>query len=140
MDIFLFFTPKSGTHFLYEDCTVRQALEKFDVHKFSVVPLIGRDGHYITSVSEGDILRYIKNSAGFDLKAAENTPVAQIEKYRPYRALDLRTPTETVLELSLDQNFIPLVDDRGMFIGILKRRSIIEYLYRSSSISFEELK
>lgn len=129
MNIFQFFTQKSNTYYLYTDCTIRQALEKFDVHKFSVVPLIDREGRYVTTVSEGDILRYIKNDADFSIKDAENTLVADISKYRPYKALDLRVPIKTVLLLSLEQNFIPLVDDRGMYMGILKRRAIIEYLY-----------
>ena len=50
-----FFTPKSETFFLTEDTTIRQALEKFDFHKFSVVPLIRADGTYLTTVSEGDM-------------------------------------------------------------------------------------
>lgn len=129
MDIFQLFTPKSETFYLSTDSTIRQALEKFDFHKFTVVPLIDKDGKYVTSVSEGDILRYIKNHADFDVKKAENTLVSDIEKYRPYKALDMRTKAEDVLSLALEQNFIPLVDDRNCYIGIIKRKEILKFFY-----------
>lgn len=124
-----FFTPKSETHYLTEDTTIRQALEKFDYHKFSVVPLIGKDGAYLTTVSEGDILRYIKNQAGFDIRQAENIPVLAIEKYRPYTACGHTVSEDEIFRLALNQNFVPIVDDRGLFIGIIKRRSILDLLY-----------
>ncbi len=132
MNIFDFFTPKALTYYLFDDSTIRQALEKFDKHKFSVIPLIDRQGKYITSVSEGDILRYIKNDAAFDIKKAEHIFVRDIEKYRSYQALDLRVSMERVIELALEQNFIPLVDDKNAYIGILKRKAILEYLYKKT--------
>lgn len=131
-----FFTPKSETYFLKDDTTIRQALEKFDHHKFSVVPLICNDGTYLTTVSEGDILRFIKNQANFDINQAENMPVRRIEKYRPYKACRHNVSEEDVYRLALDQNFIPIVDDRNLFIGIIKRKSILNLLY--SDICLEE--
>ena len=61
MNIYDFFLPKSKTFYLEDNATIRQALEKFDYHKFSVVPVIDQDGKFITTISEGDILRFIKN-------------------------------------------------------------------------------
>ncbi len=130
MNIFDFFTPKAETFYLEEDSTVRQAIEKLDRHKFSVVPIIDAQGRYVSTVSEGDILGYMKNVAHFDLNVAEHTPIMSIEKYRPYQELGLHEPIERILELSLEQNFIPLVDDQDSYIGILKRREIIEFLYK----------
>ena len=122
------FTPKSETYYLTEDTTIRQALEKFDHHKFSVVPLICKDGTYLTTVSEGDILRYIKNQANFDIRQAENVLVRQIEKYRPYRACRHDVSEQEIFRLALEQNFVPIVDDRNSFIGIVKRKDILNLL------------
>ena len=33
-----------------------------------------------------------------------------------------------IVKLSLEQNFIPIVDDRNVFIGIIKRKTIIDML------------
>ena len=122
-----FFTPKSETYFLKDDTTIRQALEKFDFHKFSVVPLIENDGTDLTTVSEGDILRYIKNQADFDIRLAENVLVTEIEKYHPYQACRHDVSIEEVFRLALNQNFVPIVDDRYSYIGIIKRKSILNY-------------
>lgn len=129
MDVFRFFTPKSETFYLSADSTIRQALEKFDYHKFTVVPLIDNDGRYVSTVSEGDILRFIKNEANFDLELAEHTLLTNIEKYRPYKAINSRAGFEEVMKLALEQNFVPLVDDRNSFIGIIKRKDILGYLF-----------
>lgn len=65
MNIFNFLTPKSETFYLSDQSTIRQALEKFDYHKFSIVPLLDEEGHYVTTLSEGDLLRFIKNNWPF---------------------------------------------------------------------------
>ncbi len=129
-NLFSFFTPKSETYCLHEDVTIRQALEKFDYHKFSVVPLIDNEGKYITTVSTGDILRYVKNDANFDIHKAESVLVRDIDKYRPYRAVSWEVPVEEIYQLALEQNFVPLVDDRGIYIGIIKRKSILNNIYQ----------
>ena len=126
--IFDFLTPKAMTQYIDERSTVRQALEKFDAHKFSVVPVIDKDGNYIGTISEGDLLRYIKNECNFNIKIAETTTIDTLEKYRPYKALSINCQLEEVTALSLSQNFIPLVDDRNKFIGIVKRSDIISFL------------
>ena len=124
-----YLTPKSETFYIDANSSIRQALEKFDYHKFSVVPLISKNGKYVGTLSEGDILRYIKNNSNFDLSDAEKTKVKDIERYRSYKTLSINTPVIDVLKLSMEQNFIPMVDDRGIFIGIIKRKSLLNFLF-----------
>lgn len=124
-----YITPKNQTYFLDPKSTIRQALEKFDNYKFSVVPIVDEEGKFVGTVSEGDILRYIKNNCDFDIEKAETKRIVDIEKYRPYNACDINAPFIEILKLSLDQNFIPMVDDRGMYIGIIRRSSLINLLY-----------
>ena len=127
--IFDFLTPKSKTFYIEDNSTIRQVIEKFDVHKFSVVPVIDEEGKFVTTISEGDILRFIKNHHEFDIYMAESTRINKVDLYRPYKALNIFTSLNDVIKLSLDQNFIPVVDDRGMYIGIIKRKDIIDYLF-----------
>lgn len=121
-------TPKKMTFFIDEESTIRQALEKFDAHKFSVVPIINNKGEYCGTLSEGDLLRYIKNVANFDIKIAEHTLIKDIDHYRPYKELKVDALMLEAFSLSLEQNFIPIVDDKGVYIGIIKRKDIIRYL------------
>ena len=129
MKLLLLLTPKNQTFYLSKDSTIRQALEKMDIRKFTVIPLIDEDGKYISTISEGDILRYIKNNSNFNIKEAENIKVSEIESYRPYKALNSNADVQDVIEMSLNQNFIPMIDDRGMYIGIVKRKDVIAHLY-----------
>ena len=121
-------TPKKVTYYILDTSTIRQALEKFDAHKFSVVPLLDKDGRYTGTLSEGDILRYIKNNSNFDISVAENVLVKDIEHYRPYKSLKIDATIEEVYALALDQNFVPLVDDRDFYIGIIKRKDVLIHL------------
>lgn len=56
MNILFFITPKSEIAYIYEDDSIRQALEKMEYHKFSAVPLLTRDGRYVGTITEGDML------------------------------------------------------------------------------------
>ena len=126
--ILILLTPKKDTHYLLDSSTIRQALEKFEVHKFSVVPLLNKEGKYVGTLSEGDILRFIKNHTHFDIALAENVQVKDIEHYRSYKCLKIDASIEEVYNLTLDQNFVPLIDDQNHYIGIVKRRDVLKYL------------
>lgn len=128
MNVFTLLTPKINTFYLDTKTTIRQALEKFDVHKFSAIPIIDGKGNYVATASEGDILRYIKNNANFNIKDAEKVLVIDIEHYREYKPLNQTGTKEEIIELIQNQNFIPIVDDRGKFIGIIKRKDVLRYL------------
>ena len=138
MYILHFLTPKANTSFLEYDSTIRQALEKFDYHKYSVVPLIDEEGRYISTLSEGDLLRFIKNDNNFDISVAENKSIKEIKPYRPYKAISINSDIDEVIKLSLNQNFIPIIDDRGTYIGIIKRKDIIEYMMQNMNKVIEE--
>ncbi len=127
-NIFEYMLPKNSTQFLTLSATIRQALEKFDYYKYSVIPLIDDDGNYISSISEGDVLRFIKNQHQFNIKSAENSKLSEINLYRPYKAINISAPFNEIVLLALNQNFVPILDDRNKFIGIVKRKSILQYL------------
>ena len=132
MNVLLFLTPNSETAYLQWDCTVRQALEKMDYHKFTVIPLLNEEGQFVSTLSEGDLLRFIKNNCNFDISMAEDTKISDIVKYRPYKSLNISCTDEEIFKLAMNQNFIPILDDRGVYIGIVKRKEIIEYFYNES--------
>ena len=129
MNIFPYLTPKNNTYYIVDNLSVRQAIEKFDFYKFSVVPVIDENGKYINSISEGDLLCFIKNNNPISLKDLEKIPLFEVPRYRTYECLSISSTFDEILNLSLNQNFIPIIDDRGMFIGIIKRKDIIKHLF-----------
>ena len=130
MNILSLLIPKASTIFVLDTSSVRQVLEKIEVHKYSVVPIIDENGKYVSSASEGDILRFIRNEEEFNLDKLEHICITELERYRPYVAMDISASFEELYEISLKQNFVPIIDDRGIFIGIVTRKNIIEALFK----------
>jgi CBS domain-containing protein len=123
-----FITPKADVVFINENMTVRQALEKMDYNKYSVVPVIDEQGLYLGTISEGDLLRFIKNQNSFNISKAESIKINKLPTYRSYKASSINASLTDILNLSISQNFVPLTDDRGVFIGIIKRATILNFL------------
>ena len=129
MNILFFLTPKSEVAFIYDDETLRQALEKMEYHKYSAVPMINRQGKYIGTITEGDMLWGIKNQYSLNLKDAEHISVATIKRRLDNRPVYVNASMEDLIDKALNQNFVPVVDDQKNFIGIVTRKDIIRYCY-----------
>lgn len=129
MNILFFLTPKSEVAFIYHDETLRQALEKMEYHKYSAVPVISRQGSYIGTITEGDMLWGIKNQYNLNLKDAEHVSVATIKRRLDNRPVCVDASMEDLVDKALNQNFVPVVDDQKNFIGIITRKDIIRYCY-----------
>ena len=133
MNILFFLLPKSEVAYIYEDESLRQALEKMEYHKYSSIPMISRTGRYIGTITEGDMLWGIKNKFNLNLKEAEHVPVTAIPRRMDYLPVKIDSRMEDMLDRALNQNFIPVVDDQKNFIGIITRKEIIKYFYQKMS-------
>ena len=131
MNLLFFLTPKQDVLFIYEDFTLRQALEKWANQRYATIPILKRDGRYLGTISEGDLLWGIKNLPEKDAAAWEDTPITTLPRRRDYKAVPVTTGMTELLRGVLDQNFVPVVDDRNVFIGIVRRQSVLDYVYRN---------
>lgn len=129
MNILFFLKPKSEIAFIHKEDTLRQAIEKMEYHKYSSIPMINIDGKYVGSITEGDLLWGIKNKYNLNLKEAELIPITEIDRRTDYHAVNINADIEDLVEKAMDQNFVPVVDDQGNFIGIITRKDIIGYCY-----------
>lgn len=127
MNILRFLTPKQEVIYLYEDYTLEQALRVMERARYSAVPVVRRTGEYVGTVTEGDLLWAVRRlENGF--ADAPHTPLKGIPHHRDNRPLRASMDVASLLETSMEQNFAPVVDDRGMFIGIITRRRVMKYL------------
>ena len=129
MNIAYFLTPKGSVAYLYEDCTLRQGLEKLRHHGYSAIPVIRRDGSYVGVVREGDFLWQLMGSAGeedISLRSLEQLRIRDIV-HRDHPAVSITVSMEELLSSAATQNFVPVVDDLGSFIGIVTRSTILKY-------------
>lgn len=128
MNLLFFLTPKQDVAFLYDDFTLRQALEKMEYHRYSTIPVLKRTGEYVGSMTEGDLLWAIKNQ-GIRLEDAEDIPVTAIPRKRDYKPVAVTTQMDELVAAAMTQNFVPVLDDKKSFIGLVKRNAIIQYCY-----------
>lgn len=129
MNILFFLTPKSEVAYLYEDYSLRQALEKMEHHRYSAVPIINRKGNYVGTITEGDMLWNVKDKYLLDLHKAEEIPLTQIKRRWYNDPVNVNCEIEDLVMTSMNQNFVPVIDDNQTFIGIIKRKDIIQYCY-----------
>lgn len=127
MNIMHFLTPKIEVAYLYEDYTIRQALEKMEYHRYSSIPVIDREGHYIGTITEGDLLWEIKRRYQLNVRKAEDAPLSGVPRRVQCIPARIDTSIEDLVEKTTHQNFVPVVDGRDVFVGIVKRKDVIRY-------------
>lgn len=135
MNIAFFMQPKALVAYIYNDFSLRQVLEKMNHYHYSAVPVIDREGRYKGTVSEGDLLWYIVQGEGGEPHTRKIEELEDIyldslnlssEKNSP---VSITASIDELLSQAMNQNFIPIVDDRGLFIGIVTRKKVMEYFY-----------
>lgn len=127
MNILYFLSPKQDLMYVYDDFTLRQTLEKWEHNRYASIPVLNRKGEYVGTLTEGDILWGIKNLHDLDLTEAENIPISSFPHKRDYKAVPVTVPMDQLIEAAMNQNFVPVVDDRNVFIGIVRRQAIFKY-------------
>ena len=127
MNVAFFLIPKSHVAHLTEGSSFRQGMEKLRRHGYTAIPVVGQDGRYLGSISEGDFLWNIMSLGSIDPFDLEEARIDQIVSDRT-PPVGVNTPVEDLMDRLLDQNFVFVVDDRDIFVGIVTRRSVMAYL------------
>jgi CBS domain-containing protein len=126
-NILFFLTPKAMCAYLYDDYTVRQALEKMESAGYAALPILNRRGEYRGTLTEGDLLWALKNMCYMDMRQAECRRIMEIPHRKDNLAVRVTATMFDLVERATSQNFVPVVDDKDAFIGIITRRAIIKY-------------
>ena len=128
MDNILFFlTPKAMCAFLSDEYTVRQALERMESAGFAALPILNKRGEYRGTLTEGDLLWALKNMCGMDMRQAETNRIMDIRRRKDNVPVRITASMQDLIERASHQNFVPVVDDYGAFIGLITRKAIIQY-------------
>ena len=129
MNVLFFLTPKSQVKYLDDTMTVRQALEVMDFYRYSTIPLLSKDGKLVGTISEGDLLFYLKSHPFTDISEFDNHSILEVNRKRDYLPIKSDIEMSDLITNAINQNFVPVLDDQKNFIGIVTRKSIINYLY-----------
>ena len=128
MNILFFLTPKEEVAHVDEDDTLRQVGEKVEHHGYSAIPLLARDGKYIGTITEGDLLWEMREKDFPDLHRMEKIRITDLKRHRDNEPVKISESMENLFEKITNQNFVPVVDDKGVFIGIVTRKDVLLYL------------
>lgn len=137
-NILFFLIPKANCSYLYADFTIRQALQKMENTGYAAIPILDRNGKYVGALREGDLLWAVKNLCKMDLKKTEEHGIMEINRHKDNTPVSVTTNIDDLINAALDQNFVPVVDDTGSFIGIITRRAIMKYFLDKYSESNAE--
>ena len=105
-NILFFLTPKAMCAYLYDDYTIRQALEKMESAGYAAA---------------------MKNMCYMDMRQAEARRVMEIARRKDNVPVRVTTSMHELVERASNQNFVPVVDDKDAFIGLITRKAIIRY-------------
>ena len=128
MNVLFFLKPKQEVCVLHKSYTLRQGIEKMRQYGFAAVPVIDEEGQYCGTVTEGDLLRQVllhENKAEW-----EQIPLREAMRTDVKKPVNVMADMDELLSVAVNQNFVPVVDDRGMFIGIVTRQDIMRYFAR----------
>ena len=128
MNILFFLTPKEEVAYVEEDDSLRQVVERLEYHGYSAIPLLSKDGKYIGTITEGDILWEMKDKDYPDVHRMEKISFMEVPRRRDNEAVNVQESMENLYDKITNQNFVPVVDDDQTFIGIVTRKDIIVYL------------
>lgn len=129
-NILFFLTPKAMCSFVYDDFTIRQALERMEAAGYAALPILNKRGEYRGTLTEGDLLWALKNMCYMDMRQAEARKIMEITRRKDNVPVRVHTGMHDLISRASTQNFVPVVDDKDAFIGIVTRRSIMQYCYQ----------
>lgn len=135
MNILFFLIPKSMVAYVESSYTIRQVAEKLDYHRYSTIPILDANGKYLDSVSDGDLFWFVKHRYDMSYRSSEQTNIMEVPLRRRYQPIRYDASMDDLLSLAMNQNFVPVLDDHDVFIGIVTRKAIIEFFTKSGKKS-----
>jgi CBS domain-containing protein len=133
MQMAFFLLPKSETLYLTEQMTLRQAMEKMQYHGYGAVPVLNEAGKYVGTITAADMLWFLKDSHSVNMTLTEKVLVRDVPRRRDNEPVSVSADIRDMLKMAMEENFIPIVDDLGVFIGMVRRREIMEFYQRNNA-------
>ena len=126
-NILCLLTPKDKVSFIESNMSIRQGLEKLRAHGYSAIPVINEDGTYFGVISEGDFLWGIMDDNIVTVQELEHKAIKEIIR-KNVPSCKISVSFEELLKIIVNHNFVPIVDDRNVFMGIITRKAILDGL------------
>ncbi|MSS62773.1 CBS domain-containing protein [Velocimicrobium porci] len=129
MNILFFLTPKSEVAYIDDTCYIRQALEKMKHYGYTAIPIINAEGKYIGTATEGDFLWMFLEQREMSLNDIEHMRVKDMKRRTINEPVSINADITDLITTAMKQNFVPVIDDDNVFIGIVTRKDILQYCH-----------
>jgi len=130
VNIAFFLVPKEDVIYLSPNSTIRQALERMEYHRYSAVPLVDENGKYAGTITEGDLLWKLKRSPEIGFEHTHKVQLRDVPQHMTIKPVRIDQQMQDLITLATNQNYVPVIDDNEVFIGIIRRREIIDYCFK----------
>lgn len=127
MTVTLLLTPVGEVASVDLRDTVREALA--GMQGYAAIPVVDGAGRYVGTLTEGDLLRLLHHDRELDL---DRHTVSMVPLKVANRPVDATAEIREILMAAIDRNFVPVVDSRGVLMGIVTRRAVLEHLRRQA--------
>lgn len=128
MNTAMLLKPKSMVAYIYGDLFAKEGLKEFIAHGFTAVPVIDREGMYLGVVSERDFLYRLLDAGSVEAADANGYTVADLVSDTRFEAVTIDADMDTLFNRIIEQNFVPVIDSRGMFSGIVTRKDVLMHM------------
>jgi CBS domain-containing protein len=127
MQISDFLLSKSKVAYIASSATMKEAMDVLEHYHYTAIPVIDEEGKYVGTLSVGDLFWKMKRTPGLDFSNLDTVYVHDIERCIHNESVSIQADLDDMLHLAADQNFVPVLDDNQIFIGIIRRKDIIAY-------------
>lgn len=129
MDLLHFTIQKHNVVYAYDDLNLKEVYDLLENNHYTAIPVITRNGLYVGTITEGDILRFLINNENLKREDALSVKISTVTRLRDLEAIEQNSKIQDLILKSTNQNFVPIVDENNYFIGIVTRKEIINYFF-----------
>lgn len=140
MDVASFLTPKSEVVWVSASGTVEQALERMKPNGFAAVPILDDEGCYVGTLTTSDLMWFLLQAGNGWQDRARATSLLVVPRRLDAVAVHIDTSVAALVARAIEQSFVPVVDERDVFVGIVRRRPVIECCARLSALAGPDVK
>ncbi len=126
MNVAFFLVPKNEVAWIPISATLGEANARFEQTGYSALPLLDDQGRYAGTITEGDLLREVMRVPERELSATQQVTLRQLHLAKRIRPVGIDAQMEELFGRAIEQNFVPVIDSRDVFVGIVRRREILE--------------
>jgi CBS domain-containing protein len=128
MKIISFMKPIGEVIFVYNDQSVKEAIEIMKRERFTSIPVLSRDMEYVGTITEGDLL-YVVYEVG--RKVIDEIKISDIQRVRDYEPAIIDSSMMSLLIKASNENFVPIVNNSNKLLGIVTRKKLLDYFFET---------